>query len=243
MAERRILLVLGNQLFAPDHLEALRDAAVFMAEDAGLCTYVRHHQQKIVLFLAAMRRYSDELCEAGFDVRYHKFEEDGEVPYEDKLREFVRETGASELVHFEIEDRAMEERIRLFAREAGLARTEIRSPMFLTSRKDFAGFASRRKNLLMADFYREQRRNLGILVDGDGKPNGGKWSFDAENRRKLPADVQPPSVAAATATPHVETVIELVAQRFGDAAPRLELDPQPRGVNWHPHRAIGPREP
>ena len=36
---------------------------VFMAEDVGLCTYEKHHQQKIVLFLAAMRAYADELRE------------------------------------------------------------------------------------------------------------------------------------------------------------------------------------
>ncbi len=58
---KRLLVVLGNQLFPLQHLEEFRDALVFMREDRGLCTYERHHQQKIVLFLAAMRAYRDEL--------------------------------------------------------------------------------------------------------------------------------------------------------------------------------------
>jgi len=38
----------------------------------------------------------------------------------------------------------------------------------------------------MADFYKFQRKRLGILVDADGQPEGGKWSFDEENRKKVP---------------------------------------------------------
>lgn len=57
-----MLVILGNQLFSPEHLPAAATTPVFMAEDLGLCTYVRHHQQKIVLFLAAMRSYADAMA-------------------------------------------------------------------------------------------------------------------------------------------------------------------------------------
>ena len=51
-----LFVILGNQLFPPAEIgDPLKDAAFFMAEDRDLCTYVRHHQQKILLFLAAMR--------------------------------------------------------------------------------------------------------------------------------------------------------------------------------------------
>jgi deoxyribodipyrimidine photolyase-related protein len=32
-----------------------------MAEDNGLCTYEKHHKQKILLFLSSMRSYADSL--------------------------------------------------------------------------------------------------------------------------------------------------------------------------------------
>ena len=79
MAERRLLVVLGNQLFPPERLQDCGDAVVFMAEDVVLCTYVKHHQQKIVLFLAAMRSYADELRAAGFDVRYCPLDPDDDA--------------------------------------------------------------------------------------------------------------------------------------------------------------------
>ena len=55
---RPLLVILGNQLFPLEHLPAPESVIVFMAEDMGLCTYEKHHQQKIVLFLAAMRSYA-----------------------------------------------------------------------------------------------------------------------------------------------------------------------------------------
>jgi deoxyribodipyrimidine photolyase-related protein len=210
-----MLLILGNQLFDPAHLPPAGECPVFMAEDRGLCTYERHHQQKIVLFLASMRNYADELKAAGYAVHYVSLDEAPGRSYTDKLAAALDASGDDELVHFEIEDKAMERRILDFAAARKLRRRELRSPMFLCSREDFARFAGDGKRLLMADFYRQQRRRLGILMDGGG-PIGGRWSFDVENRRKLPRKVTPPEIAWPAPARHVACVIELVVREFGD---------------------------
>ncbi len=212
----RLLLVLGNQLFAAEHLDSCRDAHVFLAEDFGLCTYVRHHQQKIVLFLAAMRAYRDVLRDAGFVVHYHELAEATGPTYEERLKETIEEIGAREIVHFEIEDRPMEARILDFAESNDLERTELESPMFLCPRARFAEFADSDKSLRMATFYRQERVRLGILVDADKQPAGGRWSFDAENRKKLPADVDPPAIAEPERSGHVAAVVRLVEEHFAD---------------------------
>jgi len=210
------MVVLGNQLFPPACLENGRDAVIFMAEDAGLCTYVKHHQQKIVLFLAAMRSYADELRAAGYDVRYFPLDAEDDASYEDRLARVVDELKCAEVVHFEIEDKPMERRLVGFCEQRSLDRIELQSPMFLAPRDDFRRFADDRPRLLMGDYYRRQRQRTGILVDQQGKPEGGKWSFDEANRKKLPKNVEPPEIAAAPATSHVEDVIDIVDQRFGD---------------------------
>lgn len=216
MSARRVFAVLGNQLFPPDRLRDHQDAVVFMAEDTGLCTYVRHHQQKIVLFLAAMRSYADELRAAGFDVRYFPLDEDGDAGYEEKLDRVVADLDCEELIHFEVEDKPMEERLIAFCEQRSLDRVELESPMFYGTREDFRSFAADRTRILMADFYRQQRERSGILLDPDGKPEGGKWSFDEANRKKLPKTVQPPEIAAAPRSRHVADVIDIVERRFGD---------------------------
>ncbi|NNF41316.1 MAG: cryptochrome/photolyase family protein, partial [Woeseiaceae bacterium] len=211
-----VLAVLGNQLFPLRYLPPAKKAVVFMAEDVGLCTYEKHHQQKIVLFLAAMRSYADELTKAGYEVCYHRLDTNDTRCYEDKLAEAMESAGTDTLQHFEIEDKAMEQRLVTFATDNEFTRTELRSPMFTCGRAEFKEYAEDRTRLKMADFYKLQRQRLGILVEDDGQPAGGQWSFDADNRKKLPRTVTPPDVSWSTPTRHAKDVIELVAQEFPD---------------------------
>jgi deoxyribodipyrimidine photolyase-related protein len=211
-----MLIILGNQLFSPEHLPAAKTTPVFMAEDRQLCTYVRHHQQKIVLFLAAMRSYADELREAGYQVTYHRLDSSETESYERKLEAALRDHGATCIQHFEIEDKPMENRLVEFASRNGFDRDELPSPMFTCSRDTFSTFANSKSRLLMADFYKQQRRSLDVLVGADSQPLGGQWSFDADNRKKLPRNVQPPEVAWTTPGAHEKDVIELVRREFKD---------------------------
>ena len=95
-----MLIVLGNQLFPLRYLPEPGSMPVFMAEDVGLCTYEKHHQQKLVLFLAAMRAYADELRDAGHELHYVSLDVTDGRPYEEKLAEAMRAQGAQKLVHF-----------------------------------------------------------------------------------------------------------------------------------------------
>ena len=63
-------ITLGNHLFHPKYLKKINPKIIFMREDIGLCTYQKHHKQKIILFLSAMRSYKDELKENKFEVHY-----------------------------------------------------------------------------------------------------------------------------------------------------------------------------
>lgn len=217
MRPRQLFMVLGNHLFPHQYLEDHVDAQFFMAEDVGLCTYVRHHKLKIMLFLAAMREYADELRQAGFKLDYLKLD-DRHVSstYEDALGQAVERYDCSELVSFEIEDRFFARRMTSFADQRKLKLTLLPSPMFLTPRQEFAEYLKTTSKPLMADFYRRQRKRLKILVDARGRPTGGKWSFDIENRKRLPDDVVIPPWPVIAPTKHVRDVSKLVEERFGD---------------------------
>ena len=216
MQEKSAVVVLGNQLFPIAELSEFKSAPVFMAEDIGLCTNVRHHQQKLVLFLAAMREYAGQLQDRGFSVDYHQLEPSSDASYEDRLGEFVKRHSVTKLIHFEIEDHFFETRIREFCKNHSLQQTVLQSPMFLTPRNQFAEFANGKKQLLMAKFYKRQRRRLEIMVDRNGEPEGGRWSYDEENRQRLPADVEPPSLPEARWSQHTQDVIEIVGENFPD---------------------------
>lgn len=212
-------IVLGDQLFPTEQVPVPTGIPAFMAEDFELCTRVRHHQQKLVLFLAAMRSYRDTLVARGRDVEYHEIaaqtETAPEPSYEDKLLAVCRRRHTTTLVHFEIDDRFMEERLATFASRHGLARRVLPTPKFLCGAEELAAYFGRAAHPRMADFYRRERRRLGLLVDARGEPQGGRWSHDADNRRRLPRSVALPAPSAYAAPAHVATVRDLVRLRFG----------------------------
>jgi deoxyribodipyrimidine photolyase-related protein len=211
-----IQIILGNQLFPAKHLPSPERSIIFMAEDLSLCTYVRHHKKKLVLFLAAMRNYADGLRAEGYDVRYDALEQRDESSYEEKLTAAIEATQVERIRIFEIEDRFMERRLLDWATREGVELTIESSPMFLCDRERFADFLRAADSPRMADFYREERRRMGLLVDENGAPIGGRWSFDVDNRKKLPATIDPPPIRRLPPQQHVSTVTRLVERRFAD---------------------------
>ncbi|MEL7087388.1 MAG: cryptochrome/photolyase family protein, partial [Planctomycetota bacterium] len=107
----------------------------------------------------------------------------------------------------------------------------LRSPMFVTSREGFTTYLDDNGGKpFMARFYEWQRKRLDLLVDEEEKPVGGRWSFDDENRKKLPKKVAVPRTAWATPTEHVAAVRGLIAERFADHPGVLPED----GEFWLP---------
>ena len=95
----------------------------------------------------------------------------------------------------EIEDHFFETQLNDFIDKNNLNFEVIQSPMFITSRLDFENFVSSQKKIIrMASFYQKIRQKLSILTDEDNKPIGGKWSFDEENRKKIPKTIEIPSL-------------------------------------------------
>lgn len=188
---KTLFVVLGNQLFPFAGVKEYRGAQFFMAEDMGLCTYVRHHQQKTLLFLAAMRAYADELRGHGCDVHYDALDDQAgpelQTKYETKLERFIDGKEFKKLAMFEIEDMFFEKRMVNFAEAHRFEIEFLRSPMFLTSRAGFADYldaTSGGGKPYMAGFYAWQRKRLDLLIDDDEKPVGGKM----ELRRREPQE-------------------------------------------------------
>lgn len=73
------------------------------------------------------------------------------------------------------------------------------------------------KKPFMKTFYEAQRKRMNILLEKDGKPVGGKWSFDAENRKKLPKTQPVPKPYAAPLDQVVSAAQKWTKERFPDA--------------------------
>ncbi len=215
--KQKLFLILGNQLFQKNFFKKYKkDHIFFMAEDLGLCTYEKHHKHKILFFLSAMRSFADELMKESFEIIYKKIEEsDFSLSYEKKLKNQIKSMKIIEVSLFEIEDKPFEKKILELL--DGLVKINYhKSPMFLTSRDEFKNYLSNVRKPFLASFYKNQRIKYKILIDKTNKPIGGKWSFDEENRKKLPKDINLPKKYIFKTSHHTENLKSLVDSKFND---------------------------
>ena len=210
---KSMFLILGNQLFPLKYLKPYKDSTFLMMEDYGLCTFQKHHKLKLILFLSAMRSYADELKKNKFKINYNDLNNDFKTSYEKKLENFIIKNKVKELISFEIEDKFFEKKILSLTKKLKISWKVINSPMFLNSRDDFKDYLSKTKKPFMANFYKTARIKIDILMD-KGKPKGGKWSFDEENRKKLPKDIQIPAMPVANETNHTKNLKKDIKQIF-----------------------------
>ena len=214
MSPKPLFIILGNQLFPLNEITSYKDSYFFMAEDFELCTYEKHHKHKLILFLSSMRKYASELKSKKFNVTYYQLNKKNiNLTYEDKLSEFIKSKNISEINMFEVEDKFFEKRILIFCKKNNIKISFLDSPMFLNTRNDFKKYLSKVKKPFMATYYKQQRIEKNILMNGD-KPIGEKWSFDEENRKKIPDDFQIPSLPNFTEDADVKDVKKTVDDFF-----------------------------
>jgi deoxyribodipyrimidine photolyase-related protein len=188
-----------------------------MAEDYELCTYQKHHKQKILLFLSAMRSYADNLKKNKYKIEYKKIEDkDFKNNYFDKLLKTIKQKKIKEVSSFEIEDKFFEEKIKSFFNKSKIKWNIIQTPMFLNSRNEFKNYLAKSKRPFMATFYKESRKKLGILINSNGTPVGGKWSFDGDNRNKLPKNISAPKHPKIVETKHTKSLKPVIEEHFKD---------------------------
>ena len=187
-------LVLGNQLFPISNVDKINPAKIYMREDYGLCTFQKHHKQKITLFLSSMRSYKDYLNKHSYQVHYEYLNVDKSVRYIDSLKDFINKEKIKTMSIWTIEDKWFEKIIKKISEDLDEL-IILDSPMFLTSRDEFISMCPKtsKPTYKMTNFYINQRKKVNILMDND-KPIGGKWTFDSENRKKIGHKVLPPQI-------------------------------------------------
>ncbi len=210
---KSVFLILGNQLFPHKHLRKYKDSTIFMCESFDLCTFQKHHKLKLILFLSSMRSYADELKKNKFKVNYIDLKKDFKMSYEKKLENFIKKNKFEELISFEIEDKFFEKKISTLCKKNKIKLTFIQSPMFLNSRDEFKNYLSKTKKPFMANFYKIVRAKIDILMENN-KPKGGKWSFDEDNRKKLPKDIKIPEMITAKETKHTKALKQQINTIF-----------------------------
>ena len=212
MKNKPLFVILGNQLFNPKiYLKDYLNYDFFMCEDYGLCSFYKHHKLKILHTLSSMRSYRDELLSLGATVHYFSIEDKNfKEDYIIKLKKLAIKLKYKKLIFFEIEDKFFEQRIESIREDFEIM--YLKSPMFLFNREDFSNYIKEKKPF-MGTFYKLSRFKNNILVK-DNKPVGGKWSYDEENRKKIPKGLNIPKIIKPLKSNHTTNLMPHIEKEF-----------------------------
>ena len=144
---------------------------------------INFHIQKLWLHRATMKRYQSELEASGFSVTYVDYEHQSNFLRRQVKR--VSNSAETEFTTVEPADFLLKKRLIRVCEELGAELTFLKNPMFLCDDSENQQYRVGKKRWFMGDYYKWQRRRLDLLMEDD-KPLGGKWSFDEDNRKKVP---------------------------------------------------------
>ena len=217
--------ILGDQLsrslssldgLTPDH------TVILMMEVWDEATYVKHHKQKIVLILAAMRHFADELRAEGWQVDYVALDDPANTgSFTGEVARAAERHRPCEIRVTEASEWRVQQALEEWADRLPCPVTICPDTRFIASHADFRAFADGRKALTMEYFYREMRRKTRLLMQGD-KPAGGDWNYDADNREPPKGDMKAPPAPKFAPDAITAEVVELVRARFPDHFGDLE---------------------
>jgi len=155
---------------------------VLLIESTTKDSALPYHRWKLVLVLSALRHFVAELRAAGFEVDHRVA-----TTYADGIRAHMVEFAPSEVLVQEPAEWGVGQSLRMPSTPFSAPLRFLPDRRFLTTRGEFTEWARGRKLFRMEDFYRWQRKRLGILMDAGGQPVGGVWNLDRENRESARA--------------------------------------------------------
>jgi deoxyribodipyrimidine photolyase-related protein len=211
-----VTLIFPHQLFK-EHPALDKNRKVFLIEDPLFFGDIRYplkfHKKKLIFHRASMKAYEKYLTDKGFDVvylQYSSFKEDRRSNY---LAVFFNKMKVNVFHYVDVIDFILEKRIQRMLSQLHKRSVKYASPMFLTDENYLRNYFLKHKSYLMVSFYKEQRKRLNILVDNN-KPIGGKWSYDEENRKKLPKGIVTPRLSFPDDTEFELEAIDYVENYF-----------------------------
>lgn len=150
---------------------------VFLYEDPKFFTAFKYHKLKLTYHRSTMKWYQEYLAKKGYNVHYFEFS--GVAPVG--------------ITHFiDPLDHSLEKKYRKLYPKAVM----LQNQSFTLTRSeiiDNSHIFYKSGKFSHSSFYKWQRRRLDILMNGD-VPRGGVWSFDADNRKKMPDSIVVPGL-------------------------------------------------
>ena len=190
---KKINIIFPHQLFEESPLFE-NDSVFYILEEHLFFRQYAFHKQKIAFHRATMKRYESYLKkDKNYAVHYIESTED--IADIRLLIPELKKLGFEHINYIDPVDNWLQNRLEIGLKENSLTSTKHNSPLFLNTSAEISSFFKKeKKKYHQTTFYKDQRKKRKILIETDGNPTGGKWSFDSENRKKYPSKKTPPFI-------------------------------------------------
>lgn len=216
-----ITLIFPHQLF-DQHPSLQMHIPVVLVEEELFFRQYAFHKQKLILHRASMKAFAAELMNRGYQVSYVECHHEN-----NRITELIKNLKASGIMHIHCanpNDYLLQRRLKRATSEHGLQLHTCEGPDFLTTPSEGEVFFRDKKHYHQTDFYIYQRKKMTLLLDENNKPQGGKWSMDTENRKKLPKGYQTPVIQFPPTDHFLDEAINYVSSHFANNPGQLAPD-------------------
>lgn len=218
MKDRTVALVYPHQLWESNPAVSRSDL-VILVEDPLFFAQYNFHRQKLILHRASMTEFSDHCKRLGKEVLRI---ESHEIANSADIGSILKKKRIKSVLAVDPTDRWLKARVSDGCDAVDIAIEWLDDPAFLTPVDVVQHWAEGRKHYHFTDFYMQQRKRLGLMLDAKGKPLGGKWTFDTDNRKKLPKDIVIPKLVIPAERASVVDAKKYVTKRFPNAVGQAE---------------------
>ena len=211
MKEKEIHIIFPHQLFKTSEVLDKVENIILIEEYLFFSQY-KFHQQKIAFHRATMKAYEEFLIKEDKQVNY--IDAKNELSDVRKLLPSLAEDGISKIHIIDPTDNWLEKHIYQSKKNIEIA--WYNNPLFINTKEELSSFFKpTKKKFFQTSFYKNERKDRGILMDGKN-PAGGKLTFDADNRKKYPKGKTPPIIHFPELTKHHKEATTYVNDNFSN---------------------------
>lgn len=229
----KLRLVLGDQLNSQHQWfkEVEENTLYVFFEMRQETDYVKHHIQKVVAFFTAMRSFAKALENQGHKIIYYNIYSDASrKSLDENIKTIITEKGITKFEYLLPDEYRLDKQLVTIVKSIPIESESFDTEHFLTQREDLNTFFEGKKQLIMEFFYRDMRKKYDLLMEG-GKPLGGQWNFDKNNRKKWKGDplIPPPfSIDTKRSQEVYDSIIKSGIETLGSYKPEQYLFPADR---------------
>ncbi|SEF55887.1 deoxyribodipyrimidine photolyase-related protein [Halpernia humi] len=218
---KKVNLIFPHQLFKNHSLLDL-EGDFYLIEEYLFFKQYKFHKQKLAFHRASMKCYQNYLEEKGLSIIY--IESADELS---DIRNFGKEIASKEITEINVvypADFYLEKRLKEIAKNVKL--NILDSPQFINNKEDLKAFFNPDKKFyFQTAFYKQERIRLNILVDENQNPEGEKWTFDSDNRKKYPKGKTPPSILFPEKSKIWEEAVKYTEENFAKNPGEISQNP------------------